>query len=54
LDEELVAPTVECLKTLGVVHIIHKNTAVSSPVESNAQRLETFLPGGIPDLSIRG
>jgi hypothetical protein len=37
LDQELVPPAVECLETLGVVHVVDQDTAVGSSVEGNAQ-----------------
>ena len=36
LNEKLVAPAVKCLKALGVIHIVNKDTTVSSPVECNS------------------
>ena len=50
LDEELLSPWLQVLETLRGVHIVHKHTAVSTTVERNAERLETFLTGSIPDL----
>ena len=50
LDEELVAPAIEGVKTLGVVNVINKDAAVCTTVEGNAQRLETLLASSIPQL----
>lgn len=36
LDEELVAPAIEGVKTLGVVNVINKDAAVCTTVEGNA------------------
>jgi hypothetical protein len=53
LDEKLVSPAVKSLETLGIVHIVDEYAAVSAPVESHTQRLETFLACCIPKLRNR-
>lgn len=50
LDEELVAPAVECLEGFRAVHVVYKDAAVGATVESNAERLEPFLASGVPQL----
>lgn len=50
LDQELISPTVQRLKTLGIVDVVNKNTAVCATVKSHAQRLESFLTSSIPEL----
>ena len=52
LNQELIPPTVECVKTLGVVNVVYKHAAVSATVERNTQRLEALLSSGIPKLHI--
>lgn len=37
LDQELIPPAVECLKTLRVVHVVDQNAAVGSSIEGNTQ-----------------
>lgn len=51
LDQKLIPPAVESLKTLGVVHIVDQDTAVGSTVEGDSQRLEPFLACSIPNLT---
>jgi hypothetical protein len=48
LDQELVSPTIKRLEALGAIDIIDQNTTVCSSVESDTERLESFLTGGIP------
>lgn len=50
LDQKLVSPAVQGLETLGVVDVVHQDAAVGSSVECDAQRLESLLSGGIPEL----
>lgn len=50
LDEELVAPAIEGVKTLGVVNVINKDAAVCTTIEGNPQRLKTLLASGVPQL----
>jgi hypothetical protein len=37
LDEEFISPAVEGLKRLGTIHIIDKNTTISSTIECNSK-----------------
>lgn len=37
LDEKLIPPAVESLETLGVIHVVHQDTAIGSTVERNPQ-----------------
>lgn len=50
LDKELLPPIVKIVKWLHYVNIIHKNTAVSTSIESHSQTLESFLTSCIPNL----
>jgi len=50
LDQELVAPAVEVVESLGDVDIEHEDAAISTTVEGDTKRLETLLTGSIPDL----
>ena len=54
LDEELVPPTVQGLERLGAVDVVNEDAAVCAAVECDTERLESFLAGGIPQLSITG
>lgn len=51
LDEKFVSPAVQRLETLGIVHVVDQNAAISTSVERYAEGLETFLTGRIPELS---
>lgn len=50
LDQEFIPPAIQRLETLRIVDIVHKNTAVRTTVERDAQRLKALLASGIPDL----
>lgn len=50
LHQELVAPTVQGVEALGVVDIVYEHAAISATVECHAERLESFLPGRVPEL----
>mmetsp|Transcript_62 Transcript_62/g.103 ORF Transcript_62/g.103 Transcript_62/m.103 type:complete len:207 (-) Transcript_62:83-703(-) len=50
LYQELVAPVVQVVESLGIVHVIHQDAAVSSTVECYAKGLEAFLASRVPDL----
>jgi hypothetical protein len=52
LNQELISPAVEGVETLGVVYIVDEHAAVGTAVESNAERLESLLASGIPELVI--
>ena len=45
-----VAPVVELFVRLLVTYIIYDHAAVSTSVKGSTQRLESFLPRGIPQL----
>jgi len=49
LYKELFSP-VEIIKWLLHIHVIHKNTAICTAVESNSKALKSFLSSCIPDL----
>lgn len=51
LDQKLVAPAVQSFEALGVVDVVDEDAAVGAAVKGNAQRLEAFLAGRIPQLS---
>jgi hypothetical protein len=51
LNQELISPAVEVLESLCNIDIKHKNTAISTSVESNTKTLETLLSGSIPNLN---
>jgi hypothetical protein len=48
LNEEFVPPAVQCLEWFSAVHVIYEYTTVGTTVERDAERLEAFLPSGIP------
>lgn len=50
LDEEFVTPRVERLEGFGIVDVVAETTAVGTSVESDAERLETFLSSSVPEL----
>lgn len=50
LDQELVAPGVEGLEGLGRVDVVDEDAAVGAAVEGDAEGLEAFLTGGVPEL----
>lgn len=50
LDQELVPPAVECIKTLGVVDVVHEHAAVGAAVECDTKRLEALLTSRVPEL----
>ena len=50
LDEEFVAPRVECFKGFGVVDVVAETAAVGTAVECNAERLEALLTRSVPQL----
>lgn len=50
LDQELVSPRVEGVEGLGVVDIIDEDAAICASVERDAEGLETFLAGRVPQL----
>lgn len=50
MDQELVSPRVEGVKGLGVVDIIDEDAAICASVERDAEGLETFLAGRVPQL----
>ena len=52
LDQELVPPAVECIKTLGVVDVVNEHAAVGAAVECDTERLEALLSGRVPELCI--
>lgn len=51
LNKEFFPPVVKVVKWFHWINIIHKNTAISTPIESNTKALESLLPSCIPDLS---
>ena len=48
--DEALSPLVNILKTRRVSKVEGQSTAISASVESEAQRLELFLPGSVPNL----
>ena len=50
LNEELVPPAVERLEALGAVDVVDKDAAVGAAVEGDAEGLEAFLAGRVPEL----
>jgi hypothetical protein len=50
LDQELVAPRIKVLECVGSSCVEDENAAISTAVEGNAERLESFLTSGVPDL----
>jgi hypothetical protein len=50
LDQELIAPAVQGIETLRIVHVVNEDAAVGATVESHTQRLEAFLAGRVPKL----
>ena len=50
LNEKLVPPRVKRLERARCSNIVHQYATVSTTVESDTQRLEAFLSGGIPNL----
>ena len=52
LNQELVSPAVKGVETLGVVDVVDENTAVSTTVECNTERLESFLSCSVPKLLV--
>lgn len=50
LDQKLIPPAVQRLKTLRVIHVVYQNAAIRASVERHAQTLETFLSCCVPDL----
>ena len=53
LDEEFIPPTIQSLKTLRVVHIVHENAAIGSTIKRHSKRLKSFLTSRIPNLQGR-
>ncbi len=51
MNQKLVAPAVQSFEALGVVDVVDEDAAVGAAVKGNAQRLEAFLAGRIPQLS---
>lgn len=52
LNEKLLSPVVKVVEWFHHIHIIYKNTTVSSTVKSNTETLEPFLPCCIPYLKV--
>lgn len=50
LNKEFVPPAVERLEALGAIDVVYKHTTISTTVERNTQRLETFLARSVPEL----
>lgn len=50
LNQKFIPPAIQRLETLRVVYIVDQHTAVGASVECDAQGLEPFLTGGIPNL----
>ena len=50
LNQEFIPPAIQRLETLRIVDIVHKNTAVSTTIERDTQRLKALLTSRIPDL----
>ena len=50
LEQEFIAPAVEGIERLGVVHVVHKHAAIGATIEGYTQRLETFLSRCVPEL----
>lgn len=50
LNKELFPPIVEVVKRFHRIHIIDKNTAISTTIESNTKALKSFLTSCVPDL----
>lgn len=50
LYEELVPPAVQRFERVGHCDVEHQHAAVGAPIERDAQRLKTLLPGRVPDL----
>jgi len=50
LDEEFVSPRVERFETLTRVDVVDQDAAIRSSIESDTERLEPLLTGGIPQL----
>ena len=48
LDEELVAPAVQRVEALCVVHVVHQHAAIGTTVEGHAERLEALLTRCVP------
>jgi hypothetical protein len=48
LDQKLVSPAVQSLERLQAVHVVDQYAAVGAAVESNTERLEALLSGGVP------
>lgn len=51
LDQELVAPGVECFESVGCSHVKHQDAAVGAAIESYTERLEPLLPSCVPNLT---
>ena len=51
LDEEFVAPAVECLEGGGRRDVIDEHTAVGATVERDSEALKPFLARRVPDLA---
>lgn len=52
LDQELIPPAVESVETLRIVNVVNEHAAISAAVKGDAQRLEAFLSGGVPELHL--
>ena len=50
LDEELIAPVVEVLEGLCIIHVVDEHTAVCTAIKGDAETLETLLARCVPDL----
>lgn len=50
LDQEFITPRVQILECVGSRRVEDENATVSAAIESNSERLETFLSGRVPNL----
>ena len=50
LYQELIPPAIERFKALARVDVVDEDAAVCAAVECDAEGLEAFLPGGVPEL----
>lgn len=52
LDQKLISPWIQIFKCVRSSCIKYKNTTISTTIERNTERLETFLASCIPDLRV--
>lgn len=51
LNQKFVTPCLQRFERVGICDVVGQNTAISSSIESNTQRLEAFLTCRVPNLN---